>query len=273
MSWHQFKKMKSQLIKYLIIGVWLFNGIYAISQTKELEVLSFTSSDCLEKVAAHRIQPRVINQELNDGVLNIKISVCSNCCNGILGQAFIKNDTLILTSTSEIEKVINDKGEIEEHISICDCDRAFTFEYNLKTNRTFSSIRYFERQLSPHKNTIRDNEYKVINGDTLINIGDCYKDCYYLNKGNDFIKYCYYPTGELELVLESLWDSENSNSKEYLTIYSKSGNIKALILRENEKSFPACVFEWDSNKRLKVDTIRQFNDIRNSNLYKYLNGY
>ena len=220
--------MKQTLLPFLLLP------LLTLGQSKGIKLLGFEVSPCDRNADTFRIQKRIVNQNITEGIYNLSIGVLANC-SGVHGATTtLKADTLkIRYQEGSITTIKHKNGKTETSIETSGCDCCFEFNFSISGMTALpKTVTVNDEVIIHHPEKYRTYlvSYPLKDGDT-INLKDKYGfkqkkwletkpnngylSAYYIN---DRIKTAegreYHPNGKLKSLLIQT-DFERSREEHY----------------------------------------------------------
>jgi hypothetical protein len=226
-----------------IVFIWMISlslGIF--SQSGKVELLSYTTSECMEEDDLYRLKNRIVSQEILGDAFLIELAVVANCCGADEGEVSMKDGALHLIYHGKYTHEYDSKGNvISTYSEACDCDCCFHLNYIIRGVTELPAAVYANDkpiEFSEEKYKTYPIKYQVVDGDT-INFYDNYGnrqgrhvetndlrqvilDMHFTDgKETNGVKKSYHFSGYLET--EKYWTDGNYNR---IVTYFKSGKIQ-----------------------------------------------
>jgi hypothetical protein len=118
----------------------------------------------------YRLNERISDMTLENGLLNIELAVVENCCGIDVGFATIIDDTLRLYAQAESILDTLPNGRIIGETILCDCDCCFSLHYELEEVDQIPSAVLYNGKLiteSEHPYQLVEPKFEVIGDDTI----------------------------------------------------------------------------------------------------------
>lgn len=157
--------------KYLLVFCYLFAAIHSQAQeVKPSHTYSYSPSECKGSNDIYRLNKRISDLALENGLLTIELAVVENCCGIEVGFATIIDDTLWLYAQGESILDTLPSGRIVGEMVVCDCDCCFSLHYELESVHQMPSVVMYNRKqitASEHPYQLVEPKFEVIDGDTI----------------------------------------------------------------------------------------------------------